>query len=238
MTDGPAPQPRGRLENLLARARTRDRYSGYDVAAAEARLRRRRAARHGCPLHEHPRSAPRPVFVAWPPAWTEPTPGGSPNGDRAWSDLTTMSVVVLHAPRADRDLERFVQAHCADRTGALVFACLLHLAGHGDGARFWWQFAAGAGDSTAEYCLFLDHSRRGEYHDAGIWGDRLLSGDFEPTRVWGDRSRAAATVVRLPEDVTVHITERHHPDLGPIPLPGPPIVQELRALTSAPAPAG
>ncbi|MEU7132482.1 hypothetical protein [Streptomyces sp. NPDC046261] len=234
MTDGPAPEPPGRLESLLARARTRDRYAGYDVAGAESRLMRRKAARRGCLSRDGLRSTPRVVVVSRPPAWTEPARGGGCDGDRAWSDLTSMSLVVLHAPSADRDLERFVQARYADRTGALVFACLLHLADHGDGARFWWQFAAGAGDCTAEYCLFLDHARRGEHHDADLWGDRSVCHDFAPDRLWGDRAAAATAAVRLPHDFTVHITERHHPDLGLIPLPEPSILQELRDLTSTP----
>ncbi|MEU8582301.1 hypothetical protein [Streptomyces abikoensis] len=238
MTDGAAPGPVNRLNSLLARARTRDRYADYDVAAAEARLMRRMAARHGCPLHDGPRLVRHVVFVSWPQDWTVPARGSGRDGDQAWWDLTVLSLVVLRAPGAVHDLERFVQNREADSTGALVFACLLHLADHGEGARFWWQFAAGAGEDTAGYCLFLDHCRRGEYHDADYWGDRLLRHDFAPARAWGDRARAATTVVPVPSDVTVHITERHHPDLGPVPLPEPPIVQELRDLTSAHADTG
>ncbi|EME99370.1 hypothetical protein J7W19_22620 [Streptomyces mobaraensis NBRC 13819 = DSM 40847] len=238
MTDDLAPAARGRVERLLSLARTRDRYADYDVPAAEARLRARLSARAR-------RTAPA-VFVAWSPAWTEPAPGAAgtlgdppapggraaPDADRAWWDLTDMSLAVLRAPDAPRDLDRFIRDRCAGRTGARVFACLLHLADHGDGARFWWQFAAGAGDGTAEYCLFLDHSCRGEYHDAAFWCGELVRHGFVPDRVWGDRA-AATAARRLPEPPVVHFSEHHDPDLGAIPLPEPPLVQDLRALAAA-----
>ncbi|MBZ4321916.1 hypothetical protein, partial [Streptomyces huiliensis] len=169
------------------------------------------------------------VFVAWSPAWTEP----APDADRAWWDLTDMSLAVLRAPDAPRDLDRFIRDRCAGRTGARVFACLLHLADHGDGARFWWQFAAGAGDGTAEYCLFLDHSCRGEYHDAAFWCRELVRHGFVPDRVWGDRAAASTAARGLPGPPVVHFSEHHDPDLGAIPLPEPPLVQDLRTLTAA-----
>ncbi|MEU5537234.1 hypothetical protein [Streptomyces sp. NPDC020362] len=39
--------------------------------------------------------------------------------------------------------------------GAGTFGCLLHLCGHPEGARFWWQFAVGARDDTAEYAYTI-----------------------------------------------------------------------------------
>lgn len=50
--------------------------------------------------------------------------------------------------------------------GARVLACVLHLAGREDSARFWWQFAAGADDNLAKFCLFLHHVALGEIHEA------------------------------------------------------------------------
>ncbi|MFI0736730.1 hypothetical protein ACH4PU_01285 [Streptomyces sp. NPDC021100] len=245
MTDDLAPAARGRVERLLSLARTPDRYADYDVAAAEARLRARLSARVSARAR---RTAPA-VFAAWPPAWTDPAPGapapgdpgttgtlsttGTPDADRAWWDLTDMSLAVLRAPDAPRDLDRFIRDRCAGRTGARVFACLLHLADHGDGARFWWQFAAGAGDGTAEYCLFLDHACRGEYHDAAFWCGELVRHGFVPDRVRGDRVAASTAARRLPGPAAVHFSEHHDPDLGAIPLPEPPLVQDLHALTAA-----
>ncbi|MBL1093138.1 MULTISPECIES: hypothetical protein [Streptomyces] len=42
-----------------------------------------------------------------------------------------------------------------DVDGAQVFACMLSLADHPESAQFWWQFAAGAGNRAAAYCLHL-----------------------------------------------------------------------------------
>ncbi|WP_171166360.1 hypothetical protein [Streptomyces sp. I05A-00742] len=250
MTDDLAPASRDRVERLLSLARAADRYADYDVAAAEERLRDRLAARAardanaardpnatgapGAARTHHTCPAAPAVLIARPPAWTEPAPG-APDADRARWDLTVMSLAVLRAPDAPHDLDRFIHDRCAGRTGARIFACLLHLADHGDGARFWWQFAAGAGDGTAEYCLFLDHSCRGEYLDAAFWCRELLRHGFVPDRVWGDRAAASTAVRRLPGAAVVHFSEHHDPDLGAIPLPEPPLVQELRDLAAAPA---
>ena len=46
--------------------------------------------------------------------------------------------------------------------GAWILGCLLHLAGAEDGARYGWQYAAGAGDRGASYCLSLHHRARGD----------------------------------------------------------------------------
>ncbi|MFJ9777179.1 hypothetical protein ACIRVF_39095 [Kitasatospora sp. NPDC101157] len=53
--------------------------------------------------------------------------------------------------------------------GGLVFGCLLDLTGQPFDAQWWWQFAAGAGNLTAAYCLYLHHIRMGELRDAEHW---------------------------------------------------------------------
>ncbi|PYC72352.1 hypothetical protein C7C46_25785 [Streptomyces tateyamensis] len=53
--------------------------------------------------------------------------------------------------------------------GGLVFGCLLDLTGLPFEAQWWWQFAAGAGDLTAAYCLYLHHIRAGELREADHW---------------------------------------------------------------------
>ncbi|MFI6155157.1 hypothetical protein ACIBCA_21005 [Kitasatospora sp. NPDC051170] len=40
-----------------------------------------------------------------------------------------------------------------------AFGCLLDLTGQSWDAQWWWQFAAGAGDLTAAYCLYLHQVR-------------------------------------------------------------------------------
>ncbi|MFE2147136.1 hypothetical protein ACFXA3_36330, partial [Streptomyces sp. NPDC059456] len=54
-------------------------------------------------------------------------------------------------------------------SGARVLGCILLLTGAEDSARFWWQYAAGAGDSIASYCLYLHHLALGEDHEALWW---------------------------------------------------------------------
>ncbi|BDM70876.1 hypothetical protein HEK616_43630 [Streptomyces nigrescens] len=60
-----------------------------------------------------------------------------------------------------------------DVDGAQVFACMLSLADHPESAQFWWQFAAGAGNRAAAYCLHLHHLGRGEVAEAEHWIDLL-----------------------------------------------------------------
>ncbi|WP_053692230.1 hypothetical protein [Streptomyces sp. WM6372] len=54
-------------------------------------------------------------------------------------------------------------------SGARVLGCILLLTDAEDSARFWWQYAAGAGDSIASYCLYLHHLALGENHEAVWW---------------------------------------------------------------------
>ncbi|MEU2732554.1 hypothetical protein ABZ650_33070 [Streptomyces griseoviridis] len=70
-----------------------------------------------------------------------------------------------------------------DPQGALYFGCLLNLARKYDGALWWWQFAAGAGDPASAYCLYLFHTRRGDLRDARHWWNEYRAlgprdGDF------------------------------------------------------------
>ncbi|MFE3583107.1 hypothetical protein [Streptomyces vinaceus] len=65
-------------------------------------------------------------------------------------------------------------------SGARVLGCILLLTDAEDSARFWWQYAAGAGDSIASYCLYLHHLALGENHEA-VWWRRQTA----PTAVGG-----------------------------------------------------
>ncbi|GAA1917724.1 hypothetical protein GCM10009837_48640 [Streptomyces durmitorensis] len=218
------PDHRRTIDDLLGKARTHDRYDNYDIAAAETRLRQRQATRQ--------RSATAPSVPAWTPVWTEPGADRAPDADNAWWDLNAVSLLILFGPDVDRHVSDFITAQYADKTGALVFACLLHLADDTEGARFWWRFAAGAGHPIAEYCLFLEHAQTGEYHDADHWGRQLIRHHFEPTYLCGDRATAPLLNPPLIDQLRNHITQSNHPDLGNVPLPQPPLVQELRHLTT------
>ncbi|TPQ21367.1 hypothetical protein [Streptomyces sporangiiformans] len=182
MSTMPLPSDRRTIDDLLAKARTQNRYTDYDIAAAEARLRSRQAARHRPPRH---RTTPTPHTT-----WTAPEDDRTPDADRAWWDLNAVSLLILFGPDADRHLADFIKSQYADKTGALVFACLPHLADDSNGARFWWRFAAGADHHVAEYRLYLEHAHSGEYDDADHWRTQLLRHHFEPTTLCGDRTTA------------------------------------------------
>ncbi|MFC1414360.1 hypothetical protein ACEZCY_34925 [Streptacidiphilus sp. N1-12] len=87
--------------------------------------------------------------------------------------LTQDSAASADSARAVADPDREIE-------GARVFGCLLYLTGHPHSARFWWQIAGGAGDSTSAYCLYLHHRQRGETHTAGLWLDTVAPGYAQP----------------------------------------------------------
>ncbi len=73
-------------------------------------------------------------------------------------------------PDALHQMTMFIgAARLPEPAGARVLACVLQLAGREDSARFWWQYAAGAGDTSASYCLFLHHMTLAEVHEAAWW---------------------------------------------------------------------
>ncbi|MEU3459239.1 glycoprotein [Streptomyces sp. NPDC006733] len=79
-----------------------------------------------------------------------------------------VSLVVGDARAADA-LTRFADQAGAETEGALVFGCLLFLAGHSDAAEYWWQYAAGGENSTAAFCLYLHHRNQGQHRTAQQW---------------------------------------------------------------------
>lgn len=234
------------LEQFLARASVRDRYPHYDLGAAEARLLRGA----GSPA---PRPVPGPVPGPKPGAapvprrgsahgrrrtlgWSDPARDLPLDSERAGRDLKAACLASVCATGARERLDAFESGGHADLPGAVVFGCLLHLAGLREGARFWWQFAAGSGRTRtthAAYCLFLDHSRRGEHHDARVWALELSRRRFRPH---GHRDLRE---VRLCAQAAVlrYVDQLHDPDLGPVPLPRPGVSLALDAFRPATAPA-
>ncbi|WP_329026663.1 glycoprotein [Streptomyces sp. NBC_00690] len=126
-------------------------YDDYDTEAALGRL--------GTPA---PRSSPIPQEARQPLSRTE----------QAAHDLDLAAALIVDAPQAATSLKRFLDHERIDPAGALVFATLLYLAGYLEGAQFWWQFAAGSGDATAAFCLFLLHEQQAEFRDARYWRDQ------------------------------------------------------------------
>ncbi|MDT0323156.1 hypothetical protein [Streptomyces millisiae] len=89
--------------------------------------------------------------------------------EQAAHDLTELAGLVIRTSHAAADIAGLVNSTRIEPDGALIFACLLHLADRHEGAQFWWQFSAGAGKSTAALCLYLLHMQRGEMRDAHHW---------------------------------------------------------------------
>lgn len=88
--------------------------------------------------------------------------------DQADRRLTTLSAHLLRHRDAAEHVAQLAHEGIDD-DGALRFACLLFLVDEREGARFWWGFAAGAGNAIAAQCLHLYHLARGELRDADHW---------------------------------------------------------------------
>lgn len=204
----PGGRPRA-LAEFLARAGVRDRYPHYDLGAAESRLLR------------VPRTPGTAAATAGnrrrPFGWSDPARDRPLDSERARRDLKAACLAVVCDPRAAHDLTCFTDG-CGDLPGAVVFGCLLYLAGLREGSRFWWQFAAGSGSprtAPAAYCLFLDHSRRGEHHDARLWARELGRRGFRP----GGRRELREVRLCAQAAVLRYVDQPDDPDLGPVPLP-------------------
>ncbi|WP_329441188.1 hypothetical protein OG906_07730 [Streptomyces sp. NBC_01426] len=211
------------LAEFLARAGVRDRYPHYDLGAAEARLLR------------SPRTPAGRARRGSPLGWSDPARDVPLDAERARRDLKSACLGAVCDPNAEARLASFARGGHTDLAGAVVFGCLLHLSGLREGARFWWQFAAGSGrarTAAAAYCLFLDHSRRGEHHDARVWARELGRRGYRPAghrELREVRLCAQAAVLR-------YVDQLDDPDLGPVPLPKPGLTTVLAAFHPAPAP--
>ncbi|MFJ5819339.1 hypothetical protein ACIQGT_36425 [Streptomyces sp. NPDC093108] len=87
--------------------------------------------------------------------------------EAATQDLLALCEALVSRTPASA-LSRFVTEQLPDPDGARVLGCILQLAESEDGARSWWQYASGAGDRAASYCLYLHHLSLGE-NDAAAW---------------------------------------------------------------------
>lgn len=79
-------------------------------------------------------------------------------------------VAVTHSPPGH--LADFITEQLPAPRGAWILGCILQLADAEDGARFWWQYAAGAGETAASYTLYLHHLALGDSHAAGFWREQ------------------------------------------------------------------
>ncbi|SHM44207.1 hypothetical protein [Streptomyces yunnanensis] len=86
----------------------------------------------------------------------------------AAEDLRALcETLVAYAPATI--VANFLTDQLPEPRSALILACVLQLTDFDDGARFWWQYAAGAGYAAAAYCLYLHHLAHGERETAQWW---------------------------------------------------------------------
>ncbi|MBJ3812712.1 hypothetical protein JGB26_37550 [Streptomyces flavofungini] len=89
-------------------------------------------------------------------------------------DLQSLCEAVV-TTAAVTSLSDFLTQALPKPPGARVLGCILQLSGAEDSARFWWQYAAGAGDTPASYCLYLHHLSLGERGEAAWWQQQTPS---------------------------------------------------------------
>ncbi|MEU5046957.1 hypothetical protein [Streptomyces griseorubiginosus] len=97
--------------------------------------------------------------------------------DRAARSLAALCEAVVTHCFADQ-LADFLTDQIPQPRTARILGCALYLAGADTGARFWWQYAAGAEDAPASYCLYLQHLAHGDAHAAALW--QAQAGAYAP----------------------------------------------------------
>ncbi|MEU1071032.1 hypothetical protein ABZ404_00115 [Streptomyces sp. NPDC005878] len=227
------------IDQVLARARLSHRpCTRADVEAAEQRL----AARVGAPQPALASRPGHPLPAAWRALLSEP---GPPLDEvSAAQDLTVVCETFVIHPDALDDLKLFFARALPEPAGARVLGCMLHLAGRPESARFWWQYAAGAGDAAATFCLGLHHRALGEHPEADWWhiqtdtlsAHRASAGDVDLTTTL--RILRALRTGPLPVPDPVHAVLDYIPaalsyvddDLD-LPLPDPDFADHITALT-------
>ncbi|MEV5350288.1 hypothetical protein [Streptomyces achromogenes] len=104
---------------------------------------------------------------------------GRETANTAAADLKALcETVVRHNPTTA--VAAFNTDQLPEPRSALVLACVLQLTDTDDGARFWWQYAAGAGQPAA-YCLYPHHLALGETHAARWWHTQTNEAQPKPT---------------------------------------------------------
>ncbi len=195
------------LDQLLAKARLVPApYTQAEIEAAVERV----AARVGARLRPGGRT-PHPAT---------PRPEGIPapqRGREAAQNLRTLCETVLAQNDALAHLRLFLARSMPEPPGARVLGCILHLTSREDSAQFWWQYAAGAGDTAATYCLYLHHLALGESGEAHWWHDQA---DVTPA-VPGERSAEEETEQSAEEEIAIALRVLRTLKTGKAAVPGP-----------------
>jgi hypothetical protein len=139
---------------------------------------------------------------ARPPA---PAPAQDGPLNEAAEDLRALCETLLtHTPPTA--VADFLTDQVPEPRSALALACVLQLSDTDEGARFWWQYAAGAGQAAAAYCLYLHHLAQGEGTAADWWHHQ--TDDVQPPPGLTDPDQD--------DDPKPHYDRRWHPANHPI----------------------
>lgn len=164
------------IDDLLADAQVLEgEYVGYDHTAAQSLITARLsdALARGVESWDCQRAAVQGTLGRALSGVPAAHPAYATLHEQARQDLTRLSALVVNDPEVSTWVALLEEnSPRVDPQGALAFACLLELTGRWESAQFWWQFAAGAGNHTAAYCLYLHHMKHGEVHTAGHWFDQ------------------------------------------------------------------
>ncbi|WP_299541738.1 hypothetical protein [uncultured Streptomyces sp.] len=188
-----------------------------------------------------------------------PLPADPATATAAAEDLRVLcEALVTHTPAAA--VADFVTNQVPAPRSALVLACVLQLTDTDDGARFWWQYAAGADQSTAAYCLYLHHLALGDRSTADWWhrqtddAEHTQPPQSAPAPHHFDPNPSTSTFLRMLRLLTRH-TQRprstktielmtclstavtagylREPDMD-LPLPGDDFADRIRTLLTTP----
>jgi hypothetical protein len=165
----------------------------------------------------------------------------------AADDLQTLCETVITHTGALADLRIFLARALPEPSGARVLGCMLQLSEREESARFWWQYAAGAGDPAASYCLYLHHRALGEHGAADWWHTQHTQTDAVADAEAGPEVEITTTLRILralkpddspvPEPVNavlhyVPVAVAFVDDDLDLPLPDPDFTDRIRALTA------
>ncbi len=165
------------VDRALSRAVLQSRpYSVQEIEAAECRIAARvgnRMLYRALCLDDEIRDGigdeMRRAVLPQPGRLAECAVGTPERITRATAYLAMLCRTVVEQDGALQHMGAFLGRRIPQPDGARVLGCVLQLAGREDSARFWWQFAAGAGDAAAAYCLYLHHLTLGEAWEAELW---------------------------------------------------------------------